>query len=86
MAITCTHLDQAADVSPGTDGCQDCLAIGATDWVHLRICMTCGGVRCCDSSPHKHATGHFQASSHPIIKSFQPGEQWAWCYPDEVTF
>ena len=83
--MQCTHLDTINEnVVPSADGCEDCLKIGGSG-VHLRLCMTCGGVRCCDSSPHKHATAHFHASAHPIIRSYQPGEVWAWCYPDELT-
>jgi uncharacterized UBP type Zn finger protein len=66
-----------------TEGCQDCLEAGEHDWVHLRLCLTCGRVGCCDSSPRKHATAHFRATGHPVIKSFQPGEDWRWCYVDE---
>ena len=79
----CTHLDQIADVEPQTpQGCGKCMAMGAT-WVHLRLCLTCGEVNCCDSSPNKHATRHFHASAHPIVQSFQPGEDWLWCYVDQ---
>ncbi|HEY3104102.1 MAG TPA: UBP-type zinc finger domain-containing protein [Pyrinomonadaceae bacterium] len=81
----CTHTDQIKDVTPSADGCEDCLKIGDA-WNHLRLCMTCGHVGCCDSSPNKHATKHFHATNHPIIKSFQPEEEWGWCYIDEVMF
>ncbi len=83
--MNCTHLDQIHEVTPSADGCEDCLKIGDT-WVHLRICMSCGHVGCCDSSKNKHATKHFRATNHPIIKSFQPGEEWGWCYVDEEMF
>jgi len=73
------------EVTTAATGCEDCARIGETEWVHLRICMTCGGVRCCDSSKNKHATAHFHATEHPIMHSYQPGEGWAWCYPDELT-
>lgn len=63
--------------------CPECVALGAT-WVHLRVCQACGHVGCCDSSPNKHATRHYQASQHPVITSAEPGEQWAWCYPDQA--
>jgi hypothetical protein len=81
----CTHLDQiAADVPPSTDqGCEDCLRDGGT-WVHLRTCLSCGHVGCCDNSPGRHATRHWHASSHPLVRSLQPGEDWVWCYPDEL--
>ena len=81
----CAHLDQIRDVEPSTtQGCTDCLAIGETNWVHLRECLSCGHVACCDSSPRRHATGHFRGSGHPIMRSFQPGEDWRWCYVDEA--
>jgi uncharacterized UBP type Zn finger protein len=79
----CGHLDQIREVTASADGCEDCIRMGGK-WVHLRLCMTCGHVGCCDSSPHKHATAHFRNIGHPIIKSFEPGENWGWCYPDEV--
>jgi CPA2 family monovalent cation:H+ antiporter-2 len=79
----CSHVDQTRPVIPSARGCEDCLRIGDT-WVHLRICMTCGHVGCCDSSKNKHATRHSQATEHPIIKSLQPGEDWAWCYVDQT--
>jgi len=69
---------------PSARGCEDCLRIGAS-WVHLRICMTCGHVGCCDSSPNRHATAHNRAVGHPIIKSLEPGEDWGWCYPDAIA-
>ena len=80
----CTHLDQInPEVTPSANGCEECLKIGAR-WVHLRLCLTCGHVGCCDSSPNRHATKHFHGTGHPIVRSFQPGEDWAWCYVDEV--
>jgi hypothetical protein len=82
---TCSHLDTIADVVPSDDGCHDCLAIGAR-WVHLRVCQQCGHVGCCDSSPNRHATAHNHATGHPIIRSFEPGEDWFWCYPDDLFF
>ncbi|MFL5403516.1 MAG: ubiquitin carboxyl-terminal hydrolase 14 [Gemmatimonadales bacterium] len=84
--MKCTHLDQIRPVQPATpEGCEECLKTGSW-WVHLRLCLSCGHVGCCDSSPNKHATKHFRASSHPIIRSFEPGEDWGWCYADEVMF
>ncbi|WP_448627533.1 UBP-type zinc finger domain-containing protein [Geodermatophilus sp. URMC 64] len=82
----CGHLDAIRpDVTPSTtEGCTDCLAIGERNWVHLRECLTCGHVACCDSSPRRHATAHFRDSAHPVIRSFQPGEDWRWCYVDEA--
>jgi Zn ribbon nucleic-acid-binding protein len=82
----CRHLDRIRpDVTPSaTEGCTDCLAIGSRDWVHLRECLSCGHVACCDSSPYRHATAHFRSTEHPIMRSFQPGEDWRWCYVDET--
>jgi len=85
MNLSCIHLDKAGDPQPrSTQGCQDCLADGFTDWVHLRLCLTCGRVGCCDSSPRRHASAHFAATEHPVMRSFEPGESWRWCYVDEV--
>jgi uncharacterized UBP type Zn finger protein len=84
MATSCGHLDQIHNVSPRTPkGCEECLATGGR-WVHLRLCLTCGHVGCCDNSPNKHATAHFHSSHHPLIRSFEPGEDWAWCYVDQL--
>jgi uncharacterized UBP type Zn finger protein len=85
MADECTHLDQIRISSSNQPGCQECLAIGGT-WVHLRLCVECGQVGCCDNSPNRHATRHYQATGHPIIRSYEPGEDWWWCYADELTF
>jgi hypothetical protein len=80
----CTHLDQIRDVKPRTlKGCEDCLKIGS-QWVHLRLCLTCGHVGCCDSSPNRHARKHAHDSGHAIVRSFEPGEDWRWCFVDEV--
>jgi len=79
----CTHLNQIHKVKPSAQGCEDCLKIGGR-WVHLRLCLSCGHVGCCDSSPNRHATKHFQQTTHPIIQSFEPGEDWRWCYPDQM--
>jgi uncharacterized UBP type Zn finger protein len=81
----CTHLDHIHNVKPSANGCEECLKIGAT-WVHLRECLECGHVGCCDSSEHKHATKHFHATKHPVMRSFQPGENWKYCYVDEVAW
>ena len=83
MAIVCTHLDQIRKVTPHARGCEDCLKIGDT-WVHLRLCLTCGHVGCCDSSKNKHATKHYHATTHPIIQSFEPWETWRYCYADDA--
>jgi uncharacterized UBP type Zn finger protein len=81
----CTHLELIRNPQPKTKGCEECLKMGDT-WVHLRLCEVCGHVGCCDSSKYKHATKHFRATNHPIIKSFQPGEDWMYCYVDDVMF
>jgi len=83
---TCLHLDQIHPVEPSSSGCEDCLALGRHDWVHLRVCQTCGHVGCCDNSQGKHATKHYLAGAHPIIRSFEPGEDWFWCYSDQLMF
>ena len=83
MPENCTHLDSVKEVTPSANGCEDCLKTGDA-WVHLRECLECGHVGCCDSSVNKHATKHFHATAHPLIKSFEPGENWAWCYVDEI--
>src|SRR5881392_4138890 len=75
--------EHVRDVQPSTLGCEDCLKIGGY-WVHLRICTECGHVGCCDNSPNRHATKHFHATKHPVIRSFEPGEPWGYCYPDEA--
>jgi uncharacterized UBP type Zn finger protein len=80
---TCTHLNQIRDVKPSAAGCEECLKM-KDRWVHLRMCLTCGHVGCCDSSKNKHATKHFHATSHPIVRSIEPGERWRWCYVDEL--
>ena len=88
MESVCSHLGPGVDPAPAPvtpDGCTDCLRIGS-GWVNLRICLTCGNVGCCNSSPNRHATGHHQATGHPLVRSFQPGQDWWWCYPDEVMF
>jgi uncharacterized UBP type Zn finger protein len=83
MQASCSHLNQIHDVSPNTAGCEECLKMGDS-WVQLLLCKTCGHVGCCDSSENKHATKHFRKTNHPIIRSIEPGEDWGWCYVDEV--
>jgi uncharacterized UBP type Zn finger protein len=83
MDANCTHLDQIRDVEPSAQGCEDCLRADDS-WVHLRECLVCGHVGCCDSSPNRHATAHFHATEHPIVQSFEPGEVWRYCYMDDV--
>ena len=85
MASVCNHRDMIREVSPNTEGCEECLATGGR-WVHLRMCQSCGHVGCCDSSPNHHATAHFHETQHPLVRSFEPGEDWWWCYVDELVF
>lgn len=83
-STTCTHLDHVRTTTGKTpEGCEDCLAIGDT-WVHLRLCNECGKVACCDDSTNRHMTAHYAAEGHPVVESFEPGERWRWCYPDEI--
>lgn len=79
----CLHFDQLQVVTPNSNACEQCVAMGDT-WVNLRICMTCGRVGCCDDSKNTHASKHFEETGHPVIMSFQPGEDWLWCYQDKV--
>jgi uncharacterized UBP type Zn finger protein len=81
--MTCSHLDQIHDVKPHTTGCEECMKAGQR-WVHLRMCLSCGHVGCCDTSPGKHATKHFKETGHAVMQSMEPGEDWAWCFIDEV--
>ena len=82
----CTHLDRVrvTELPETTEGCEDCLVQG-TKWFHLRICLECGHVGCCDSSPERHASGHHAATGHPVIRSLEPGEEWSWCFDDQVA-
>lgn len=81
----CTHLDtiEVTQLPDSVEGCQACLAEGGV-WLHLRICLECGKVGCCDSSPNRHASAHAKSSGHPLIRSLQPGEEWSWCFVDDV--
>jgi uncharacterized UBP type Zn finger protein len=82
--VSCAHLDGLVPVEPTSpEGCEECLAIGQ-EWVHLRLCMGCGHVGCCDSSVGRHATAHSRATAHPVVQSFERGEDWAFCYPDDA--
>jgi hypothetical protein len=84
--VECSHTGDLAIVVPASGpGCVECTAMGAR-WLHLRRCVECGHVGCCDSSPHRHATAHFHEVAHPLVQSYEPGEDWCWCYVDEVTF
>jgi hypothetical protein len=85
MPPTCTHLDAIQTEAASGNGCVECLQTGGR-WVHLRRCTTCAHVGCCDSSPGRHATAHFHSSSHPLIQSFEPREDWIWCYVDDLAF
>ncbi len=83
MGKKCGHIDQTRTATARTDGCEECLLAG-DEWVHLRLCLSCGHVGCCDDSKNKHATAHFKSTSHPIIESLEPDEGWRWCYVDEI--
>ncbi|HKS96416.1 MAG TPA: UBP-type zinc finger domain-containing protein [Terriglobia bacterium] len=83
MAAKCTHLARKQNVKARSAGCEECLKTGER-WVALRMCLVCGHVGCCDSSPGRHATGHFHATGHPVMKSVEPGEDWSWCYVDKT--
>jgi uncharacterized UBP type Zn finger protein len=87
MADICTHLDQVevTELPATIAGCEECLAMGSR-WVHLRMCETCGHIGCCDDSPNRHATAHFHATEHPVMRSAEPGEDWSWCFVDQVAF
>jgi uncharacterized UBP type Zn finger protein len=86
MSVQCSHLDQAShlELPDPIAGCEDCLRIGGR-WVHLRMCLVCGHVGCCDSSPNRHATAHYHEEGHPLVRSAEPNEDWMWCYADEVA-
>ena len=86
MVDACSHLDQIdPGAQPSAEGCEDCLRLGGR-WVHLRMCRVCGHVGCCDSSPSKHASAHNASSGHPLMSSFEPGEDWWWCFADQLGF
>jgi len=86
MPDSCSHLDQIdVHAEPSADGCEDCLRVGGR-WVHLRMCRVCGHVGCCDSSPSKHASAHHAATKHALMSSYEPGEDWWWCFEDELSF
>jgi uncharacterized UBP type Zn finger protein len=84
MPARCTHLGSILTAKANTRGCEECLLSGDS-WVHLRLCRSCGHVGCCDDSKNKHATRHFHATRHPIVTSIEPGEDWSWCYIDQVV-
>ena len=85
-AAPCSHLDsvRVTELPEPLEGCEECLKTGGW-WVHLRMCLSCGKIGCCDSSPSRHATAHFRESGHPLVRSAEPGEDWSWCYVDEVA-
>jgi hypothetical protein len=87
MDVSCSHINTVAvtQLPAQIEGCTDCLAIGGS-WVHLRMCESCAHIACCDSSPNKHASAHARQSGHPIARSAEPGEEWSWCYVDNVAF
>lgn len=86
MPANCSHLNtiEVTQLPDRVEGCEDCLREGGT-WLHLRICLSCGHVGCCDDSPHRHATAHARSAEHPLIRSLEPGEEWSWCYEDELA-
>ncbi|HZN89145.1 MAG TPA: UBP-type zinc finger domain-containing protein [Thermoleophilaceae bacterium] len=85
--MSCSHLEtiEITELPDEVEGCEDCLRTGGR-WVHLRMCQACGHIGCCDSSPNRHASAHFEESGHPIVRSAQPDEEWSWCYVDEEAF
>lgn len=85
MSPPCTHLDQIrlTELREPPVGCEECLKIGGS-WMHLRMCLSCGKIGCCDNSPHRHAAAHFEDSAHALIRSAEPGEDWYWCYVEEI--
>jgi uncharacterized UBP type Zn finger protein len=84
MAAECRHLDQIKITSAGKHVCEDCIKMG-DKWVHLRMCLGCGHIGCCDSSKNRHATKHFHSTKHALMRSIEPGETWVWCYVDEIA-
>jgi uncharacterized UBP type Zn finger protein len=84
MASSCKHMNEIEAVTPHTQGCEECLKSGDV-WFHLRLCLSCGHVGCCDSSPNRHATAHFHSTHHPVVQSFQPDEDWMYCYEDDIV-
>lgn len=84
MGAECSHVDHIKIFSTDKHVCEECVKMGDS-WVHLRLCLECGHVGCCDSSKNKHATKHFHSTTHPLIRSIEAGEAWVWCYPDEIV-
>lgn len=85
MGEHCLHLDQVQEVRASSDGCDECRK-GGDQWVHLRICLSCGNVGCCNSSKNQHATRHFQTTGHPLMASIEASEFWGWCFVDGLMF
>ena len=85
MTSPCGHFETGVEVDPPLDVCSACMEIGGT-WVNLRQCLACGRTSCCNDSPNRHATAHFLASGHQMIQSARPGEDWRWCYADEILY
>jgi uncharacterized UBP type Zn finger protein len=85
MKEMCEHIEGLQDVTPSGNGCKECLEMGDM-WVHLRLCVACGHVGCCDNSKNKHATKHYHTTNHPVIKSYEPDEDWGFCYVDEIYY
>jgi uncharacterized UBP type Zn finger protein len=84
MATECSHINKIRFTTTDTHVCEDCIKTG-DPWVHLRLCLECGHVGCCDSSKNKHATKHFHQTKHPLVRSIEPGEYWVWCYVDQLV-
>src|SRR5262249_3571692 len=82
--VSCAHLEMVLDPPPRAQGCEECLRLGER-WVHLRMCLTCGYLGCCDASRPPHARAHFWATQHPLVRSLEPGEAWRWCYLDDTA-
>jgi uncharacterized UBP type Zn finger protein len=84
MAVACAHLNQIKVTHTDKDYCEDCIKTGDS-WLHLRLCLGCGHVACCDSSPNRHASAHFRRTRHPLMRSIEPGEGWLWCFVDQIV-
>ncbi|MFM0211564.1 UBP-type zinc finger domain-containing protein [Paraburkholderia sediminicola] len=84
MTMNCTHLGEARVLQTDKDYCEECV-LSEQRWVHLRLCLTCGHVGCCDSSTNRHASKHYQETGHPLVRSIEPGEHWVWCYEDKIV-
>lgn len=85
MHHKCQHIDTVEDLQPSHHVCDECIKTGDT-WVHLRICLSCGHIGCCDSSKNRHATKHYRATQHPVVRSIEPEEDWGWCYVDSIMY